>query len=171
MDLSMLILKRRQKNMKILNKEYSKATIITMLKKFLVVVFGSFLVAFGTGVFLVPVNICAGGLSGIAIIFDKLVVSGYVDVTVTVLTWFLMILSLIFLGKKFTFNSLISSIFVPLFLVMVYRVPFFQDISKQLVSDFQKGDLVSYLLCALFGGGIIGLGVAASFAVGGSTGG
>lgn len=164
--------------MKILKKEYTKKDIFNISKKFFVILVANFLVAFGTGVFLVPVNICAGGLSGIAIIINQFSVlynwgiEGNVDIIVTILTWSLMGLSLLFLGKKFTFKTLASSIFCPLFLILVYRVEAFQQISKQLVVNFtEHGELVSYLLCAVFGGGIIGAGVALSFSVGASTGG
>ena len=160
--------------MKIFKKEYSKRDIIDFVKKYSIIIFANFLVAFGTGVFIVPMGICAGGLSGIGVIIDGIAlnnnwqITGYVDLTIAILTWTLMIFSIIFLGKKFTLNTLLSSIFFPAFLSLVYRVPFFQQISAQLVAN---KNLVDYLLAALFGGGLVGAGVALSFSAGASTGG
>lgn len=153
--------------MKILNKEYSKQEILQILKKVLFIMIGNFVLAFGTGIFIVPMGICSGGLSGIAVIIDQKA-PGYADIVITALTWGLMIFSFFFLGKQFTLKTLLSSIFYPLFIILFYRVPFFTDLAKQLTTD---AGLVEYLLASLFGGALVGTGVAICFSVGGSTGG
>ena len=156
--------------MKVFNKEYSKKEVKTFLKNALFIIIGSFLVEFGTAVFIVPANICNGGMSGIAVILDNTIpgYQGYVDVTVIILTFFFLIISFLFVGIKFSLSTIICSIFSPLFLVIIYRVPAFHVISDSVLN---YGGDIGPLLCALFGGLLVGSGLALSFSFGGSTGG
>lgn len=160
--------------MKIFKYEISKKQLLRSLKNAFFVLLGCFILELGTGVFIIPMNIVCGGLSGIAIILDNTIpgYQGFVDVTVAILTVAFMLVSLLFLGKKFTLSTVLATVFSPLFLSLVYRVEFFQTISSSLVNSYtQNGDLISYLLCVIFGGLLIGAGVAIAFMFGGSTGG
>jgi uncharacterized membrane-anchored protein YitT (DUF2179 family) len=66
-----------------------KRMISGQIKKILLVSLGTVVLAFGTAIFIIPMNIVTGGISGFAIIIDLLIPVGFVtvDMIVTVLTW------------------------------------------------------------------------------------
>ncbi len=139
-----------------------------VIKNYLLVFFGSVLLAIGTGVFLLPAALNTGGLMGIGLIFEKLF--GFdPDFVVLVLTWIFFFLSLLFVGWRFTLKSLLSSIVYPLVLILLMRLP---AISTETTRLFGPGaDTATKLIAAVFGGVLCGVGVALTFLGGGSTGG
>ena len=58
------------------------------------VVVGTLILAFGTAVFLLPFDLVAGGMSGMAIVIDEIVKVEFitVDLIITVLTWTLFLM-------------------------------------------------------------------------------
>jgi uncharacterized membrane-anchored protein YitT (DUF2179 family) len=130
-----------------------------MVKNAGLIVFGSLIIAVSTGMFLVPGNIINGGLSGIAIIL-KAVWQIPVDITVGILSIFLFILGWIILGKKFSFNTMISTIVYPIALSFILRV------IRKIRSDLMPANDMHLLLAAIFGGALLGLGVALTFLAG-----
>lgn len=135
------------------------------LKHIFLIVLGSVILAFGTGVLLVPFDIVTGGLSGVAIILDE-TFGWNVEIVVFILTWGFFFLGLIFLGKKFALKTLCSAIVYPsalsLCIYMQANIRFLQlDGTNQ----------VHLLLAAIFGGACVGAGCAITFTGGGSTGG
>lgn len=156
--------------------KYSKKEIFLMLKNVFLVVIGTVILAFGTGVFLFPYDIITGGIAGISITlnniipeFEILSLKSY-DIYVFVVTWGLFLLGLIVLGKSFSLKTLISTIvYSPVFSLSVRLVEtnafngFFDIASKY-------GE-ISVLLGAVFGGAFVGVGCAIAFLGGGSTGG
>ena len=137
------------------------------------VVIGTLILAFGTAVFIIPFDLVVGGMSGFAIIIDKLLPFEFVtvDLIITVMTWSLFLLGFIVLGKGFAAKTLISAVIYP---------PFITIFSKLVDPDMFGGifylqssphkDLV-LIIAALFGGVLIGFGCALAFTGGGSTGG
>ena len=80
-------------------------------RNILLVVMGTLILAFGTAVFILPFDLVAGGMSGLAIVIDKVLPFDdilTVDVIITILTWLLFFLGLIFFGKDFAAKTLIS---------------------------------------------------------------
>ncbi len=131
---------------------------------------GSILLAIGTGVFLTPGNVVAGGVSGIAIIVNHYIASGtqnYVDIIVWSLNIFFFIFSIIFLGKRFTIHTLIATFLFPAFLTLIQRTGMFDFIIKELFD----GKSNNILIAGVFGGLFVGAGVALTFLGDGSTGG
>ncbi len=144
------------------------------IKNTLTVVFGTVLLAFGTGVFLVPFDLVTGGMSGLAISLVNFIPIDFltVDVYVTILTWTLFILGWIFLGSDFTFKTFISALVYPIALSLFMKLPS----PNVLGGFFNLGGSVQYgqialILAALFGGVFVGAGCAVTFRGGGSTGG
>lgn len=130
------------------------------------VILGNALLAFGTTVFLVPQNLVAGGLSGVAIIIQNIFPgTKIIDITVAILSWTLFLIGLVFLGKKFTLQTLISTIVYPIALSLMYR--FFDS---SMIQSSLSGD-TGILLAGVFGGVFVGTGCAITFRGGGSTGG
>lgn len=150
-----------------------KTEILNTAKNMALVVIGTLILAFGTAVFIIPFDLVVGGMSGFAIIIDKIVPFEFitVDLIITVMTWSLFLIGLIALGKSFAAKTLISTILYP---------PFITIFSKLVDPDVFGGifylqssphkDLV-LIIAALFGGVLIGFGCALAFMGGGSTGG
>ena len=157
--------------MKLENKELK-----ILIKNILLVIVGTFVLAFGTAIFLVPSDLVTGGMSGIAIVVNAIyeIPTGSmpfssIDIYVFILEWTLFFLGLFFLGKQFALKTLLSVILFPIFLSIC---------GKLNNEDFLNGFFVikeegytTLILCALFGGICNGAGVAITFLGGGSTGG
>jgi uncharacterized membrane-anchored protein YitT (DUF2179 family) len=166
-------------------KKIDKKEIAKVAWKTFQVLFGTFLLAFGTAVFLVPFDIVSGGISGIAIILTNL---GYLSVDIWSYIFYrgLFVIGLFVLGMKFTLNTLISTVFYPLFMSLILRTNMSVGLVQLLVGD--PSNVVSIvdgvinvatplteagrlLIIALFGGALVGVGCGITFIGGGSTGG
>lgn len=177
-------------------KELSKKEQKSIIFNFMLVFFGNLFLAFGTAIFLKKLDIVAGGLSGIGIIVEYFVgkttiFSGWlgefigesvVDIVVFICTWILWGIGLIFVGKDFAIKSFASAIIYPIALGIFIRVPVFQELANNIsyfgvsdttaiVAGTEFAPLSNLLVCGLFGGVFIGLGVGMNFLGGGSTGG
>lgn len=150
----------------------TKKNILHELKNLFFVVLGSIILGFGTGIFIVPFDLVTGGVSGLSIIFQKIIpLDLSVDVYVAIITWVLFFLGLFTLGKSFALKTLISSIVYPMALSLSTKLASpevlngFFDLGS---SEYQG---IAILLAALFGGFFVGAGCAITFIGGGSTGG
>lgn len=151
---------------------YSKKQILHEARNLLLVILGAAVLGVGTGIFIVPFNLVTGGVSGLAIVIQKLIPADIsVDAYVAIITWALFFIGLFALGKSFALKTLISSIIYPIVL----------SLSSMLVSPDVMGGFfylegyaykdVTILLAAIFGALCIGVGCAITFIGGGSTGG
>lgn len=151
-----------------INKHISKQII-----NYLLVALGTFLLTFGTVIFLTETELVAGGISGIAIIIQHFVnvqIYDYVVLALTVVFW---LLGLILIGKDFAMKTLFSSILYIGFTFLFTRLEFFNKLAIEFSGKTtETGQTVGNLiLCSIFGGMFIGGGVATTFLGGGSTGG
>ena len=148
---------------------------------YLLVTLGCLCLAFGNAVFLVPNNLVTGGITSIAIIIQHFIdQSGSTFQAADIVTWGFQLLflgvSFLFLGRQYTIRTLYASILYPLFFTLFYRVNVFNGQSlgvflQNAMVDGGKEPLATLLLAAFFGGALNGLGVATSFAGGGTSGG
>ncbi len=151
-----------------------------MLKNTLLVIVGTFVLAFGTGLFIIPFELVTGGVSGIGIILARIFspigfLSGvHVDVYASVVNWILFLLGLIFLGKAFAMKTLVSTIVYPFALSLASYLAssdvmggFFNLLSER----YTEYGEITLILATVFGGAFIGAGCALTFLGGGSTGG
>lgn len=156
-------------------ENWTKKKVISGLKKYLVLTIANIILAFVAVMFLKPLNIVSGGLTGIAIIIDQFIEGEWLDIICYIGEAILIILSFVFLGKKVTFKSLFSCIVYPLFMTLFTRV-----IPLDIVVDMLYGgngtgtytlvqDTSLLLLGALVGGIGVGLAVGLAFMVRGST--
>ena len=156
-----------------------KKPLLVKILKYLLVVIGSVLVAFGNTVFLTPLDINAGGLNGIGIIImnfvsesSRLIAYNIVIYSLSVALWFI---GFFFISKDFAIKTLVSTIVFPfatsLFTIIPGTKDFAQDITNILLSYGNEPTIGTYMLFALVGGVIVGFGVAITFIGGGSTGG
>ena len=142
-------------------------------KNIILVILGTAILAFGTGVFIVPFDLVTGGVSSFAIILNAIYsFEGSIDIYITIVTWLLFILGFFILGKNFAMKTLISSIVYPIIFTLSYKLitdnvldGFFNLTSY---SDYEG---VSIILASVFGGAFVGVGCALAFMGGGSTGG
>ena len=143
---------------------------------------GSIILSFGTSIFLISDGIPAGGLSGLGVVIGYLVSGFNIEIFVLVATWSLFFVGWIFLGTRFIFKTLISTIIFPLALLAFSNIPFFVEMANNLraseivVSSISGDEIhlfdnVQILLNGLFGGALVGVGVSLTFIGGGSSGG
>lgn len=113
---------------------------------------------FGIGfdLFLVPNNLNAGGISGLAMVLVHLTNMGTIGMITTIINLPLFILAGVKIGKKFFFSSLLGMLLSSVFIDLFAMLP--QPNTEPLIG-------------ALYGGVICGLGLGIVFATGGSTGG
>lgn len=132
-----------------------KSKIIKTAKEYGIITFGVMLAALGISQFLAPHAIVSGGVSGIAIIINRL--TGFpVGVSVLLMNIPLFVAGVIFLGKGFGLKSLYGAFVFSLFL------------------DATATDLIlteNLLMSALFGGALIGIGFGFMFLSGATSGG
>ena len=140
---------------------------------YFLVTIGTFLLAFGSVIFLAKCELVAGGVSGIAIIIQHFVEINVYDYCVGGLTVLFWLIGLVFLGKDFALKTLWSSILYIGFTFLLNRVQFFDDLAATF-AGLNKGtdpEVGNYILCGVFGGVFVGGGIAITFLGGGSTGG
>ena len=116
---------------------------------------GCILAAFGTAVFLLPNKLSTGGFSGIATIFYYFF-DFNMGTTIIILNIPIFILAYFKLGKYFTCKSIISTI------VFSYFIDLFEKIDLLIEDRF---------LASIYGGILMGIGLAFIFKAGSSTGG
>lgn len=152
-----------------------KGAALRSLKNTLLVILGTAILAFGTAIFMIPYELVAGGISGMAIVLNLILPEGLsfitVDILITVLTWVLFLLGLIFLGKSFAFKTLISTLVYPPAISL-----FMHLVSPDVLGGYfylAGGEYqeIAFILSALVGGACVGIGCAFAFLGGGSTGG
>ena len=151
----MFFKKKKTVNNEIIKKINKK----DIVKRYFFLIVGCFLLAFAFNVFFEPNNIVTGGVSGIAIIIQKLF-GVSTSTFVLIANVILLIISYLVLGKDSTKYSIIGSILYPLFLYLT------KDISSLI-----QFNVDSMLLIVLFGAIINGLGSGLTFKYGFSTGG
>ena len=154
-------------------KQMDKGEFLNHLKNTALVILGTVILAFGTGVFIIPFNLVVGGVSSIAIILRELIPieALTVDIYVTVITWLFFFMGLALLGKSFALKTLISTIIYPIALSLFMHLVdpgVFGGFFNLLESEYSE---IAILLAALFGGGFVGVGCAVTILGGGSTGG
>lgn len=158
-----------------------KREILLIIYHNFLVILGSCVLAFGTALFLTKNTIVAGGLSGIAFIFQFYLqdIIGNLDTIVDIVVWIFniafWILSLFTLGKTFALRTLVATLVFPAFLTLFTRVDVFVELADVIGGIGQNMDMpseIGYLLfCGICGGICVGLGISLTFLGKGSTGG
>ncbi len=143
------------------------------IKNFLFVVVGTLILALGTALFIIPFDLVVGGISSIALILNEVLGISFlsIDLLITIITWLLFFLGLIFLGKGFALKTLISTIVYPPAISAFSRLTDPTVLNGLFCLDQSAYAEIAILLAALFGGVLIGAGCALTFLGGGSTGG
>ncbi|WP_195510419.1 YitT family protein [Clostridium tyrobutyricum] len=123
--------------------------------QYLQVIIGCILIALAFNLFLKPNNIASGGIVGLSLLINRLF-----GIEPAVVQWCanipLFLIGLIILGKRFTVNTILGSLILPLFIL--------------LTSDLKAITLNPFLGC-IYGGIISGIGLGLVFKGHASTGG
>lgn len=128
-------------------------------KRLVQFIIGCFIVSLAYNIFIAPNNLVPGGVGGIAIIINNLFNIPNSTV-IMILNIFLLIASLILLGKDKTKATVLGSILFPIFIKLTEHVNVWLQI-----------DTSQVLLSAIFGGIIYGFGAGLVFKAGFTTGG
>lgn len=131
---------------------------ISKVEQYVMITVGIVIMVSGFYFFLLPLEIVAGGVTGLGLVLNKMF--GFsISLTVLAFNAILLFISLFTLGKKIFIRSIYGSLAFPLVLFLFEQfVP---------VIDFNS----DYVLAVLFGGGLLGLGFGTVLKYGGTSGG
>ena len=154
-------------------KKYGRQEILRLLKNISLTVLGTAILAMGTAIFMIPFDLVAGGTSGIAIVLNKLIAVDFltVDVWISILTWSLFILGLIVLGRAFAIKTLISTVVYPPCITLMLKLVSPNVLGGYFYLRGSEYTEIAFILAAIVGGALVGVGCAVAFLGGGSTGG
>ena len=150
-----------------------KKQVLHQARNILLTVGGTLILSFGAAIFLLPFELVTGGVPGLAIVIKALIPGDLisVDLLVTILTWMLFLLGLIFLGKDFAAKTLVSTIVFPLGISLFMKLASPDVLGGVFCMTATKYTELPLILSATVGGAFVGTGCAITFLSGGSTGG
>ena len=122
------------------------------------VLFGNACVAFGYAAFAIPIDLIVGGATGIGLLISQLIPIDYTTV-VFIINMIALVLGYMILGKRFAAGTVLSSFAFPFFLELFESIPALSHLSSDI------------LLCTIYAGIFIGIGLGIVFRLGYSTGG
>lgn len=122
------------------------------------ILLGNFLLAFGVCAFVIPYDLILGGGTGLGLLFHQLF-RVEVSTAVAILNAVMFAVGYGFLGKKFAFTTLLSSVIYPLYLNLLQSLPVLQNLTED------------RMLATIFAGILMGAGVGLVMRMGASTGG
>lgn len=122
-------------------------------------ILGILIIAVSYNLFFLPNDIVFGGVSGLAIIFNK-ILSIEPSIFILISSLLLLIISFFALGKEETKGSLVGSLLFPVFVELTANV-----------NNLLNIDTSNILLCVIFGGVLYGFGAGLVFKAGFTTGG
>lgn len=168
--------------MKIIEKLNSKLSgkqreALNLVFQIFLILCGTFVLGFGYCVFLSPYNIVPGGFMGLSqIVHDLLAKIGFTYISTSVwyiiLNSFLYIYAFILLGWKFGIRSGVGIFSYSLWVDLISRFDIVSTIGNQFeVESAAVGGGGLYILFAIFGGLLMGVGMGIVFRANGSTGG
>jgi uncharacterized membrane-anchored protein YitT (DUF2179 family) len=135
-----------------------------------IITIGTVLTALGIVLFLVPYNIVAGGVSGLAIVMNELF-GWWVGLQMIVYNLFLFALGFKLLGMGFGVKSIYSAITLSLFADLFQQVFKMNEILPNMVNQTQNPGLDMMLMTAVYGAIITGVGMGLVIWRGATTGG
>ena len=163
--------------MEITKRNINKKEVLLLLKQIALILVGTFVMSFGFMVFLSPHNIVPGGFMGIAqILYDVLSSIGFNYISISmwyiIINLFLFIYAVKVLGLKFGLRAGVGILSYSLFVELIGSLDFVAQINQQFITEATAlSDVGVYILYALYGGLLMGVGIGLVFRGEGSTGG
>ena len=118
---------------------------IKNIRSYLLVITGSCLTASAFGMFVLPNQFTAGGVTGFSVLLQNIIPLP-VSTLVLIINLSLFLLGWIFVGKDFVLKTLLTSIIFPFMLEITQQIHIFRELSSD------------SLVCSLFAGALLGLG-------------
>ncbi|MCH3908828.1 MAG: YitT family protein [Bacilli bacterium] len=149
-------------------------------KNISLVLAGCFVLALADALFIVPCNIVNGGVDSLGVIvnyfLEPIFNFNFTDIVIMGSQLILWLIGLAFLGKKFSFHTLLGTIAFPLFYSLLLRINLLDliGLSEMYAKNTNPDGSLSLsllMMAGLFGGLLSGAGVALSYLGDGSTGG
>ncbi|MGB4714650.1 YitT family protein [Defluviitoga tunisiensis] len=150
--------------------DYSKFKNKFLLKDFLIITIGVIITAFGLVLFMIPYNIIAGGVSGLAIIFNHFF-GWWVGLQMLIYNLILFYLSFKLLGTGLGVKSVYSAILLSLFTDLLQQGFNMDQLIPNLIEKSGSSSIEITLLSAFYGGLITGFGMGLVIWKGSTTGG
>jgi len=141
-----------------------------MIKDFLIITIGVVITAFGLVLFMIPYNIIAGGVSGLAIIFNHFF-GWWVGLQMLVYNLILFYLSFKLLGTGLGVKSVYSAILLSLVTDLLQQGFKLDQLIPNLIEKSGSSTVEITLLSAFYGGLITGFGMGLVIWKGSTTGG
>lgn len=114
------------------------------LKEYFIITFGVWFIACGINFFLVPHNLAAGGLSGLAMVINHYIPRLNVGVIMIIGDIFFFIIGFIFIGKSFGIKTIYSSLMLSTTIsILQFFVPLTEPISQDILISLIFGILLS----------------------------
>ena len=132
----------------------------SLLKRFLMILFGSSLDSLGAVLFILPSGLITGGSTGLSLFINHFWGLEDVSIIVFIINVVMFTLGWIFLGKEFAFASVVSSLVYP------GTMALFNYLTRDMAPL-----TTNPLLCAIFGGLFIGVALGFIIRAGASSGG
>ena len=129
------------------------------IENYMNLILGLFLAAFSFNLFLAPQNLAAGGVSGLALIFHKLLNINE-SLFIMIVNGILLLLSYLLLGKQMTRKTILGSLLFPVFIELTNFITLLIHIEE-----------LELLLVAILGGILSGTGYGLVFKSGYTSGG
>ncbi len=157
-------------------KKMSKAEKLRILRNYSLVLLACIVLSFGDAAFITPCNIVSGGVASIGIIanhyLEPLLGFDTNSMVVAIVQVVLLIIGFLILGKEFAMKTAFASLVYP----AIFALFMWLDIGSLLglstmYEEVANGDIGYSILAGLFGGALVGTGVALGYLGNGSTGG
>ncbi len=139
--------------------KHRKLKVVSKYERYIMISVGIIIMSLGFYFFIIPADLVVGGVTGLGLVLSTVFEGFPVSVFVLILNVFLLIIGLIFLGKKLFIRSIYGSLLFPLVLFLFET--FLPVINI-------KDDLV---LAVTFGGVLLGAGFGLVIKYGGTSGG
>ena len=151
---------------------FDRKAFIKTLKNFLLVIFGTFTVSAGVAIFLFQFHLVSGGVAGISTILEQ-ITNGFISQSAfaSILTWAAFLAGFMVIGRDFALKTLVSTIVYPPSLAFFNFLIDSRVFNGYFILHEGAHEDIAYIIAAVAGGSLIGLGCALSFLGGGSTGG
>ena len=143
----------------------NKEVVLKKIKQFLFIALGVLLLDIGYYFFYSPINLVAGGVTGLSIIFGPLLdkINMSQSTFLYIAEGICLLLGLILIGKDFFFKTIVASILAPTF-IFIFEHFFEQDF---ILKTVQNKELIALLVASV----LSGLGIGICLKNNGSTGG
>lgn len=141
-----------------------------MLKDLLIITIGVIITAFGLVLFMIPYNIIAGGVSGLAIIFNHFF-GWWVGLQMLIYNLILFFLSFKLLGTGLGIKSVYSAVLLSVFTDLLQQGFNMDHLIPNLIEKSGSSSVEITLLSAFYGGLITGFGMGLVIWKGSTTGG